>query len=93
MSQQGAGYVTGTKDKVYDPIWFAEAALSDALRMETYIEDAERDGDSEVAEFFRRASNESRKGPEQAKILLAGRWPTTGRRRVCARGGQGMPAS
>jgi hypothetical protein len=73
VSQQEAGYVTGTKDKVYDLIWFAEASLSNALRMETYIEDAERDGDSEVAEFFRRASNESRKGAEQAKILLASR--------------------
>jgi hypothetical protein len=67
------GQVTGTKDKDYNIIWFTEACLSNALRLETYIEDAERDGDSELAEFFRRAQGESRKGAEQAKDLLRSR--------------------
>ena len=67
------GDVTGTKDKDYNLIWFAEACLSNVLRLETYIQDAERDGDNELAEFFRRAQGESRKGAEQAKQLLAGR--------------------
>ena len=66
------GDVTGTKDKDYNLIWFAEACLSNVLRLETYIQDAERDGDNELAEFFRRAQGESRKGAEQAKQLLAG---------------------
>jgi hypothetical protein len=64
------GEVTGTKDKDYNLIWFVEACLSNALRMETYVQDAERDGDSELAEFFRRAQGESRKGAEQGKALL-----------------------
>ncbi|WP_179956800.1 hypothetical protein [Amycolatopsis anabasis] len=64
------GQVTGTKDKNYNIIWFAEACLSNALRLESYIQDAERDGDRELAGFFRRAQNESRKGAEQAKELL-----------------------
>jgi len=64
------GQVTGTKDKHYNIIWFAEACLSNALRMENYAQDAERDGDSELAEFFQRAQKESRKGAEQAKQLL-----------------------
>ena len=67
------GQVTGTKDKDYNIIWFAEQCLSNALRLETYISDAERDGDQELADFFRRAQGESRKGAEQAKELLAAR--------------------
>ncbi|WP_396454171.1 hypothetical protein [Actinomadura sp.] len=43
---------------------------SHALRLDTYIEDAERDGDVELADFFRRAQGESRKGAEQGKYLL-----------------------
>ncbi|GAA3382981.1 hypothetical protein [Cryptosporangium minutisporangium] len=67
------GQVTGTKDKDYNIIWFTEACLSNALRLESYIQDADRDGDSELAEFFRRAQAESRKGAEQGKQLLARR--------------------
>jgi hypothetical protein len=64
------GHVTGTRDKDYNIIWFTEACLSNALRLESYIQDAERDGDNELADFFRRAQGESRKGAEQAKELL-----------------------
>ncbi|MEA2443072.1 MAG: hypothetical protein QOJ12_364 [Thermoleophilales bacterium] len=69
MSSEG-GQITGTKDKDYNLIWFVEQSLSNALRLETYIQDAERDGDSELAEFFRRAQSASRKGGEQGKELL-----------------------
>ncbi len=72
------GQVTGTKDKLYNIIWFTEQSLSNALRLETYIQDAERDGDNELAEFFRRAQGESRKGAEQGKRLLAARLPSSG---------------
>jgi hypothetical protein len=64
------GGATGTKDKDYNLIWFTEQCLSNALRLETYIQDAERDGDSELADFFRRAQSESRKGGEQGKAQL-----------------------
>ncbi|MDQ3786600.1 MAG: hypothetical protein M3422_05065 [Actinomycetota bacterium] len=67
------GNVTGTQDKDYNIIWFVEACLSNALRLEGYIQDAERAGDSELAEFFRRAQGESRKGAEQGKEMLARR--------------------
>jgi hypothetical protein len=73
MSDSETGQVTGTKDKDYNIIWFTEACLSNALRLETYIQDADREGDRELAEFFRRAQNESRKGAEQGKQLLASR--------------------
>jgi hypothetical protein len=69
-----AGQVTGTKDKDYNLIWFTEQSLSNALRLEEYIQDADRDGDSELAEFFRRAQGASRKGGEQGKELLRKRF-------------------
>lgn len=71
---QETGQATGTKDKDYNLIWFTEQCLSNALRLETYIQDAERDGDSELAEFFRRAQGESRKGAEQGKEQLRKRF-------------------
>jgi hypothetical protein len=69
-STQETGQVTGTKDKDYNLIWFTEQCLSNVLRLETYVQDAERDGDSDLADFFRRAQNESRKGGEQGKEQL-----------------------
>ena len=68
-----AGQITGTKDKDYNILWFTEACLDNALRLETYIRDAEKAGDGELADFFRRAQTESRKGAEQGKQLLRAR--------------------
>jgi hypothetical protein len=73
MSTSETGEITGTKDKDYNIIWFTESCLSNVLRLESYIQDAERAGDSELAEFFRRAQGESRKGAEQGKALLRAR--------------------
>jgi hypothetical protein len=70
MATKETGRITGTKDKDYNLLWFVEACLSNALRMETYAQDAERDGDEELAAFFRRAQGESRKGAEKGKKLL-----------------------
>jgi hypothetical protein len=72
-SQQETGQVTGTKDKNYNLIWFTEQCLQNALKMEEYAGDAERDGDQELADFFRRAQGESKKGGEQGKELLRAR--------------------
>ena len=69
-SESETGHVTGTRDKDYNIIWFTEQSLSNALRLETYIQDAERDGDSELADFFRRAQDASRRGGEQGKELM-----------------------
>ena len=67
------GQVTGTKDKDYNVIWFVEQCLNNVLRLETYIQDAERDGDNDLADFFRRAQETSRKGAEQGKEMLRSR--------------------
>lgn len=72
-TQTETGDVTGTKDKDYNLIWFTEQCLSNALRLETYVQDAERDGDTELAELFRKAQSDSRKGAERGKALLSAR--------------------
>jgi hypothetical protein len=72
-SDQETGRATGTPDKDYNLVWFTEACLSNALRLEQYIQDAERADDQELADFFRRAQEESRKGGEQGKQMLAAR--------------------
>jgi hypothetical protein len=68
-----AGQVTGTADKDYNVIWFTEQCLSNVIRLDQYIDDADRGGDSDLADFFRRAQETSRKGAEQGKDLLKGR--------------------
>ncbi|MDQ3572774.1 MAG: hypothetical protein M3383_07950 [Actinomycetota bacterium] len=70
---QEAGQLTGTRDKDYNVIWFTEQCLSNTLRLEQYIEDAESDGDSDLADFFRRAQGASKKGAEEGKQLLRDR--------------------
>ncbi|MEU9667474.1 hypothetical protein AB0J81_32630 [Streptomyces bobili] len=67
------GDVTGTRDKDYNLIWYVEACLNNALRLETYIQDAERDKDTEVADLFRKAQADSRKGAQMGKDLLRAR--------------------
>ncbi len=73
MASEESGQLTGTKDKDYNIIWFVEQCLSNVLQMEEYAQDAERDGDQELADFFRRAQSESRKGAEKGKALLKAR--------------------
>jgi hypothetical protein len=72
-STEETGHKTGTADKDYNLIWFTEQSLSNALRLETYIQDAERGGDEELATLFRKAQAESRKGGELGKQMLSKR--------------------
>jgi LPS O-antigen subunit length determinant protein (WzzB/FepE family) len=73
VSTAETGQKTGTKDKTYNIIWYTEACLDNVLRLEQYIQDAERDSDSELADFFRKAQEASRRGAEQGKQLLKAR--------------------
>lgn len=79
MTTTEMGHITGTKDKDYNLIWFVETCLDNVLRLETYAQDAEREGDTELVEFFRRAQAESRKGAEQSKQMLATRLTASAR--------------
>ncbi|MQY34273.1 hypothetical protein SRB17_22390 [Streptomyces sp. RB17] len=69
-STSETGGITGTRDKNYDLIWYVEACLDNALRLETYIQDAERDNDRELMDLFHKAQADSRKGAEMGKHLL-----------------------
>jgi hypothetical protein len=64
------GSIRGIKDQDDNVIWFTEQCLSNVLRLETYIEEAQREGDFELADFFRRAQEASRKGVDQGKEIL-----------------------
>ena len=67
------GHITGTADKDYNLIWFTEHCLSNALRLDIFIADAERGGDSELVGLFRKAQADSKKGAEMGKQLLRSR--------------------
>lgn len=67
------GHITGTKDKDYNLVWFVESCLDNALKMEVYCQDAEREGDAELVELFTKAQADSKKGAELGKKLLAAR--------------------
>jgi hypothetical protein len=47
--------------------WFAEQCLSNDVRLESLIRSAERAGDRQLAEFFRRAHDESRRSHASAE--------------------------
>lgn len=73
MAGNETGQAIGTADKDYNLIWYTEHCLNNALRLEAYIKDAEGDGDGELAELFRKAQSDSRKGAEIGKKMLTSR--------------------
>ena len=64
---------SGTKDKNYDLITVTQLCLEHVWRLEQYAQDADRDGDQELAQLFRRMQEHSRKGADECKRLLAQR--------------------
>ena len=77
-STSETGHVTGTKDKDYNLIWFTEQSLSNALRLEDYIQDAERLGDTELVEFFRRAQAAAARAASRVRSCWASDGGTKG---------------
>ena len=78
MTATETGHGTGKKDKDYDLIWFVEACLDNALRLDAFIRDADLAGDPELAELFRKAQADSRKGARLGKELLVSRLAAAG---------------
>jgi hypothetical protein len=64
---------SGTKDKNYDLITVTHLCLEHVWRLEQYAQDAEREGDEELATLFRRMQKHSRTGADECKRLLAQR--------------------
>ena len=69
------GPESGTKDKNYDLVTVLQLCLEHVWRLDQYAQDAERDGDQELAALFRRMQEHSRRGGEECKRLLRDRLP------------------
>jgi hypothetical protein len=74
----GGERATGTPNTIYDLSSVLFHALQGGTSYDTYIEDAEREGDQELADFFRRVRDEDSMRADEAQRLLAERSPTTG---------------
>jgi hypothetical protein len=68
---------TGTPNTIYDLSSVLFHALEGGASYDTYIEDAEGEGDQELADFFRRVRDEDSMRADEAQRLLAERTPTT----------------
>ena len=68
---------TGTPNTIYDLSSVLFHALEGGASYDTYIEDAEREGDQELAEFFRRVRDEDSMRADEAQMLIAARSLTT----------------
>jgi hypothetical protein len=67
---------TGTPNTIYDLSSVLFHALEGGASYDTYIEDSEREGDQELADFFRRVRDEDSMRADEAQRLLAERTPT-----------------
>jgi hypothetical protein len=64
---------TGTPNTIYNLSSVLFHALQGGASYDTYIEDAEREGDEELTEFFRRVREEDKDRAAEAQLLLADR--------------------
>jgi len=68
---------TGTPNTIYDLSSVLFHALEGGASYDTYIEDAEREGDQELLDFFRLVRDEDSMRADEAQRLLSERSPTT----------------
>lgn len=71
MSEQGQQ--TGVKDKNYNLISALYHSSDNVLTVQSYVEDAQRDGDQEAASFFQEIVDNNQKAVQKAKQMLAQR--------------------
>ncbi|HEX8320047.1 MAG TPA: hypothetical protein VGB24_02060 [Longimicrobium sp.] len=64
---------TGTGDLTYNLVSILFHALQGAETYDQYIRDAEEEGDSNLAEFFRSVKQENSARADRAKVLLHAR--------------------
>jgi hypothetical protein len=67
MTQEPASPV---KDKNYDLITVLQILLRGVWKIETYAKDAEEEGDTELAQWFRKVQDNDRTAATQGKQLL-----------------------
>lgn len=68
-----AAPASAMKDKNYNLVAVLESSLRNAWTMQTYADDADRAGDTELAEWFRKIQHNSLKAGEQGKKMLLAR--------------------
>jgi hypothetical protein len=73
MTEGRGERATGTPNTIYDLSSVLFHALEGGASYDTYIEDAEREGDEELTEFFRRVREEDRDRASEARMLIAAR--------------------
>jgi rubrerythrin len=64
---------TGTQNTTYNLLSIIYHALQGAETYEMYINDAEKSGDTELAQYFRDVRDENTKRAERGKQLLSAR--------------------
>lgn len=64
---------SGTRDKHYDLVAVTHLCMEHVWRLDQYAEDAESDGDDELASLFRRMQEHSLRGADECKRMLADR--------------------
>ncbi|MEU5940442.1 hypothetical protein ABZ807_14910 [Micromonospora sp. NPDC047548] len=67
------GSTSPVKDKDYDLIHALQMSLQHVWQLETYIADADAQGDTELADWFRAVQNNNRKAGDQGKQMLMAR--------------------
>jgi hypothetical protein len=75
----GGERATGTPNTIYDLSSVLFHALEGGASYDTYIEDAEREGDQELADFFIQVRDEDAMRADEAQRLLAERTTSTAR--------------
>ena len=60
-------------DKNYNLITVLQQSLENAWALSTYIEDAQRENDDELASFFGQIKSNNEEGARRAKAMLAER--------------------
>jgi len=65
--------ITGTSNEQFDLISILYHSLEGTLAYETYCQDAEQSGDTELQQFFQEVKEQNRRFAERAKQLLASR--------------------
>ena len=61
---------SAVKDKNYDLITVLQMSLDHTWRLNQYIQDADREGDRELADWFRKIQHNNMKAGDQGKAML-----------------------
>jgi hypothetical protein len=91
MTEGRGERATGIPNTIYDLSSVLFHSLEGGASYDTYIQDAEREGDEELIEFFRRVRKEDRDRAAEARMLLAERTPVASPAEGAASGASSRP--